>query len=130
MSKRFIIAVDNAAHPQRELRKERFIGYAKGKGLKWWNRIPSFWLLADETGEMTASQLDDDAYDIFGVPCIVIELRGDSPWAGHGPRDMFEWMGSRWGDEIKLTPALEGALMDMAGMPPSADAPKSETPGR
>ena len=99
MSKRFIIAVDNAAHPQRELRKERFIGYAKGKRLSWWNRIPSFWLLVDETGEMTASQLDDDAYEIFGAPCVVFELQGDDSytWAGHGPEGMFEWMKSLWG---------------------------------
>ena len=97
MTKRFIVAVDNAAHPQRELRRERFIGYAKGKGLIWWNRVPSFWLMVDKTGRMTASGLDDDAHEIFAAPCVVIELRDDNhTWSGHGPKGMFEWLKNIW----------------------------------
>ena len=101
MSKRFIVAIDNAAHPQRELRRERFIGYAKGKGLLWWNWVPSFWLLVDKAGQLTASKLDDDAHDIFGTPCVVIGLQGDGhTWAGHGPEGMFKWLKSDWKNSV------------------------------
>ena len=96
MIKRFIVVVDNAADPRREMRRERFIGYAKGKGMSWWNQIPPLWLLTDTTGKMTASQLDDDAFDIFKTACIAIELKGDASWAGHGPEEMFQWMRNEW----------------------------------
>ena len=97
MSKRFIVAVDNAADPRRAQRRERFIGYAKGKGLIWWNEMPSLWLLVDRDGQMTASQLDDDAFDIFDAACVVFELKeGSDAWAGHGPDGMFRWLMNRW----------------------------------
>ena len=124
MSKRFIVAIDNATHPQRELRRERFIGYAKGRGLLWWNRIPSFWLLVDESGQLTASKLDDDVRDIFGAPCVIIELRSDNDtWAGHGPKGMFEWLKSEWKEGAKspFSHFLEAASRE--GQPSEERAP-------
>ena len=129
MKKRFIVAVDNAAHPQRELRQERFIGYAKGKGLTWWNRMPSFWLLVDNSGQLTASQLDDDAYDIFGVPCAVIELRGEShTWSGHGPKGMFDWLNSHWNSSSSSVP-LSDVLRRLADNPLPPFSPPPHKPG-
>ena len=99
MKKRFIVAVDDEGHPQRELRRERFIGYAKGRGLGLWNRVPSVWLIVDSAGQLTAGQLNKDAYEIFDASCLIIELRGDDSadtWSGHGPKGAFEWMKRNW----------------------------------
>ena len=99
MTKRFIVSVDDDVPALiREKQNERFMGYADGKGfVDWWSFLPSFWLLIDDSGRTTASQLSDDVHRIFGGRCLVIELQeGEGAWAGYGPEKMLGWLQRQW----------------------------------
>ena len=109
MSKRFIVVVDDNAPPfLRNAQNDRFVAYAKGKGMGWWCWIPSFWLLVDGSGKMTAKQLSSDVHDIFYGRCFVAELReGEGTWSGYGSEEMFEWVRDNW-DPSQGTPFSPG----------------------
>ena len=88
--------MDNLKDPLRDQKNQQFIGYAKGRGLGWWSWVPSFWLVADVSGQMTAEQLTVAVHDIFQAPCIVIEVEKEGQWSGRGPNQMFQWLRDSW----------------------------------
>lgn len=125
MSKRFIVAVDNLRDPQGPQRNQQFIGYAKGGKMAWWSWVPSLWLVADASGEMTAERLSNDARDIFNAPCLVIELQKEGEWAGYGPKEMFQWMHDSW-DLLRHPP--EG--IDLRDITPHPRSPEQKRLGQ
>lgn len=97
MKKRFIVAVDSSTPEQEQAFRE----WIAGRG--WWHWLNNFWLIADSSGEMTASEILDRVRGCYpNVDCVVLELRpdGTDTWAAFGPysdkRNMFNWLRRNW----------------------------------
>lgn len=98
MKKRFVVALDSYT----DIQNNEFKSYIKDNGYGWWHWINGFWLLVDNTGDLTAKKLRDDLAVIYpGVHKLILELRGDDDtWSGFGPKtenkDMFSWLKKNW----------------------------------
>jgi len=97
MKKRFVVLLDASSDKQDEL----FLAWLKEKNVGWWHWLTNSWLISNNRGHLTASEIRDKARDIYGCNNFVIELQGtDDTWSGFGPnadkRNMFEWIRDNW----------------------------------
>ena len=97
MKKRFIVVTNRTTAEQDKAFQESL-----PPGFAWWHWLGETWLLVDNTGFRSASELRDIARDAFpGIYCLVIEVSesGDR-WAGFGPssgeKNMFAWIRDYW----------------------------------
>lgn len=98
MMKRYVLAVDSSTKEQ----NDAFLAFVKVTGLGWWHWLDNFWLLADDSDNLSAVTIRDKANECYpGVHKLVLQLdqTGDT-WAGFGPktdrRDMFTWLRNTW----------------------------------
>lgn len=102
MRRKFVVAVDSSTPEQAEKLGE----YIKNNGLGWWHWLNNFWLLTDQYGKKTASDIRSDLKDIFpGVHLLVLQIdREGDTWSGFGPsgdkKDMFAWLKSTWDKDL------------------------------
>lgn len=98
MKKRFIVSLNNSTKAQDQL----FVEYIMNNNLGWWHWLKNTWLLVDNSGRLSASELRDIVKDIFkNEHTLVIEIGNNSDtWAGYGPtsedKNMFEWLKDQW----------------------------------
>jgi len=98
MKKRYIVCVSNSE----KIQDEEYINYLRKKGLAWWHWIDNVWLLCDNTGHSSVTEIRDSTKTIFknGNNLILeISANGDT-WSGFGPntpdKNMFKWIQDNW----------------------------------
>lgn len=84
------------ANPLTKQEEKRFQDWA-GAWAGWWHWIDGFWMVVDQTGILTATQIRDALYAISPTATtFVLEVSAVEDWAGLGPVDegkaMFPWI--------------------------------------
>lgn len=98
MTHRFIVAVTELSSEDHN----KFVKFAREKGMGFWHWVPGCWLLTDVSEKVTAVEIRDFLHDLGSVNkrCIVIEIEKEKTWAGFGPnkppQDMFKWIRETW----------------------------------
>jgi hypothetical protein len=96
--KRFMVATDDLTSEQ----SLKFIDFLKESETGWWHYLKNFWLLDTDDEDLTADLIRDKLVDEIApkTNCLVIEVTGDTYWAGFGPsgdkRNMFKWFEGHW----------------------------------
>lgn len=96
MKKRFVLAIEGLnADEQKQVTELISDGYS------WWHWIDGFWLVVDNTGELTPTKLREMTKGVNeNSTRLVIEISDSQNWSGYGPnsenRNMFDWLHGTW----------------------------------
>ena len=92
MSNRFIIAVEGL-----DLDKQKRMSEYFSEHCSWWHWIDGFWLLVDNSGQLSVTNLRDKVREIDASNNTLLVLQVSTHnWAGYGPmsdeKNMFKWL--------------------------------------
>jgi hypothetical protein len=98
--RRYVAAVQTLTKDE----EKQFIEFLRSKKILWWHWVNGFWLLVDNSEHDHQYEIRDFLHQLPNSRRgIVLDIVGNSYWAGFGPtkpeNNMFKWLKSTWKPE-------------------------------